>query len=419
MIPTTWAPNPLAIAALMVEAAGSLGSRVPSGSTLTSSDWESARELLEAAFKTKLELIFDYADGQPPLLQLFQDLATAVASPQPMAKILALPLVQEAVRLYTPNVVEYVLPYVVPVADAIFGSSATVATHPTVTTASHYQAIDKFTADGTSYLDPVQGATSDCYLIAAMIALAWTFPNPWNDAVAACQVGTAAGDRFRFAFHGRGSTRFPSFKALPDIPVGGNNLPRYAHSSDAQEAWPAILEKAYAMQVSKCAPNDPTPADYQSIGDRRREPQAACRMLVGGSSGKKANEVLGGVAPSHTVRTRCDTARLVTTKPTMAWTLETTALMGHLGWSRTGLIANHAYAVLGIMQKGDTDYVVLRNPHGKSPPRPEGYASGVWKPGAGDHGAPEVTLDEQGVFAIKTAWFDKCFDTVAWVTLSA
>src|SRR5438552_10760646 len=237
-----WAPNPHAIAALMVEAAGSAGSVVPSGSTLASSDWDSARELLEMAFKTKQELIFDYADGQPPLLQLFQDLADAVASPQPLAKILALPLVQKAMHLYTPNVVEYVLPYVVPVADAIFGSSGTVATHPTVTTATHYQPIDKFTVDAASYLDPAQGATSDCYLICAMIALAWTFPQPWNKALAACRVGTPAGDRFRFAFHGRGSARFPSFDALSDVPVGSNNLPRYAHSSDAQEAWPAILE---------------------------------------------------------------------------------------------------------------------------------------------------------------------------------
>ena len=27
-----------------------------------------------------------------------------------------------------------------------------------------------------------------------------------------------------------------------------------------------------------------------------------------------------------------------------------------------------------------------------------------------------LLMDRHGVFAIKTAWFDKCFDTVGWVT---
>jgi hypothetical protein len=139
-------------------------------------------------------------------------------------------------------------------------------------------------------------------------------------------------------------------------------------------------------------------------------------MLVGGTGDSMANEVTGGKAPSHTVRLRCDPGRLVTSQPTMAWTWETTALMGHLGWTKTGLIANHAYAVLGMMRQKGTDYVVLRNPHGVSVPRPEGYASGTWQPGTGDHGTAQVDLDKHGVFAINTKWFDKCFDTVGWVT---
>jgi hypothetical protein len=140
------------------------------------------------------------------------------------------------------------------------------------------------------------------------------------------------------------------------------------------------------------------------------EPQIACRTLAGGASHKDCSEVLSAV------RHCCD-ARGVATLPTMAWTWATAGMMGELTWKKTGLFHNHCYAVLGIMPRKDreTTHVVLRNPWGKAPHRPDGHESGTWKPGAGPSGAPEVELKRNGVFAIRADWFTKCFPWVGWV----
>jgi hypothetical protein len=94
-----------------------------------------------------------------------------------------------------------------------------------------------------------------------------------------------------------------------------------------------------------------------------------------------------------------------------------------------GLIANHAYAVLGMMERKGEHFVVLRNPHDHNPldpatpgqapdgkpPLPPPFVSGAWQLASARHGIGEVALNARGVMAIPAAKFDQLFAQIAWV----
>jgi hypothetical protein len=413
-----WSPNPLAIAQLL------LGENVPAGNL---------QELLEQAFAVKEQAaIFDWAGSVAPRFELFQQLADAFSTPQNLAIVLEHPLVVQALEQYHLDPMKRVLPFLVPIADALFTSPGAAAPAHGVTIAGEYRDIGALTLDGASFMDPKQGAVADCYLISAMIALAWTEPEKWDKSVRAHKIAAASGLRYQFQFFSGATTRDPSFEVGPMVPMKADihnkmlvdresrPMPYYASSSRPGEAWPAIIEKAYVMQSRHLGHLDPSAADYQLIGDYGREPQVACRMLVGGTCHWHANDISHLTPPlSQTVRAncvpRCDDS--ATIHPTMAWTWENVRNMHPLGWTSTGLFANHAYAVLGLMKQNDKDYVVLRNPHGDNVQRPDCYAKDEWSARAGEGGVTRVPLNDGGVFAIRADWFDICFDKVGWVEL--
>jgi hypothetical protein len=396
-----WGVNPLALAQLIA------------GEVLQDDSWDAAQALLEKAFQVKQELLFDGDGAQAPRLQLFQDLASAVHDPRRLADILQLPLVQQAIGHYGKETIERIIPYLVPVADAIFAAPGTAAP-PDVAVLGTYEEIADYIVNEVSYLDPVQGLANDCYLISAMIALAWSRPSEWSERVRSTVHHSGASTTYEYAFYRGPDVRDPPFAVEPRVAVTANRTPAYAHSADRAEAWVPMFEKAFVMRQCECAPNDPQASDYRYISDNRLKPQTACRALAGGASHAVGCQTLGGTAPAATVGERCD-ARRVTREPTMAWTWDDVSMMKGLGWKTTGLVHNHAYAVLGIMSWKGGDHVVLRNPWDRNPLCASGYAIGTWKPGGGSSGVPEVELNRHGVFAIRADWFDKCFAQVGWV----
>jgi len=397
-----WSVNPLALAQLIT------------GDTFPDDSWSAAQAVLEKAFQVKEELIFEAEGADPSRLELFESLANAVRDPRLIAEIVRLPLVQRAIELYGRDTIERIVPYLVPVADAAFALPGATA-QPGVAVVGKYRDIDDYVVNDVSWLDPVQGNANDCYLISAMIALAWSRPAEWAKRVRSTVDRSGLSATYRYAFYRGQDTLGPAFAVEPRLPANAHGRLAYARSADGKEAWAPMYEKAFVMRECKRAPDDPLPRDYQYVSDHRMKPQIACRALAGGKSHAVGCEILGGRAPAATVGRRCDTPRRVTREPTMAWTWENVQLMKGLGWKTTGLAHNHAYAVLGIMSWKGSDHVVLRNPWGRSPYRADGYATGTWKPGDGASGAAEVELNRNGVFAIRADWFDKCFAQVAWV----
>jgi hypothetical protein len=283
-----------------------------------------------------------------------------------------------------------------------------------------FAASRELTIDEAGYRDPVQGLIGDCYLIAAMIALAWAAPSLMTRRLNESGFNADETPFFRWQFHSEDneSGLRGNVSATGQIPMAGK-LPRYARSSSSDEFWPALLEKAY---VIKRRPSvlEPSPADYQAINEVTNPP-TACQTLVGGrvrarSAGSSeftnvfSDDGLLGPRQGGQLESG------VLTKPVMAWTFEQAAVDF---WDKTGLWPKHAYAVLGIMRDSRHDHVVLRNPHGFPTKVRDGYAEGTWRAS----GRPitssndEVELNTGGVFAITRDMFFKHFEHVGWVEL--
>ncbi len=410
-----WGVNPVALAQLMT------------GKLLLTREWAAVEQLLKDVFHVdEVRQLFEAEGGKAPGLAIFEALAKPRDEPLAFRDIEHLEEVKQAISAYgatqeKADAVKRILPILLPVADAVFTASDDTAAAANVLLPDYYvSSIGKNTDEpGVSWLDPEQGNADDCYLIAALIALAWSRPEKWAEQVRGHEDRGNASARYRFAFHNptgvpdvlQVEPRVPKFK---DVPV-------YGGCNNTDEAWVAMVEKAYVMWRSKRLDREPRPIDYRLISEKRMSPQHACRALVGGTA-----EVRGplDMTPLTAVVERCD-ERGVTRDPTMAWTWQPAAWqtlnkLKILGFARTGLVPHHAYAVLGIVppnSEGKPDYVVLRNPWGTAPFSKEGHAEGPWRPGPGVNGAAEVKLNVSGVFALKAAWFDDCFEKVGWVHL--
>ena len=270
---------------------------------------------------------------------------------------------------------------------------------------------DELVTQELTYLDPVQGAVGNCYLISAMIALAWARPELLQSRLVDSGFHPQEERSFAWNFHKADdeTTGGGRFSVSGRIPIAGK-LPRYARSSSREEYWPALLEKAYVAKKRGAIPGDrePTPAEYQALNTHGTFPQFACQALVGGNvrlefTSHSSNGELflrGGdlYEPSG-----------VMSRPVMASTIDNMGAYDPELWDKTGLWPNHAYAVLRVMDRGQ---VVLRNPHGFATEERAGYERGPWK--VGDL---SVDLNKDGVFAIASELFHQHFKSICWVNV--
>ena len=179
--------------------------------------------------------------------------------------------------------------------------------------------------DDASYLDPIQGAVGDCYLISAMIALAWSSPALLRSGMASTGFNPPNARTFQWQFHNEAGSELTQVKVSGRIPIAGKKVPRYAKSTSG-ESWVGLIEKAFVVKVRPARPSnaEPTPADYQLI-DRNATPQGACQSLVGGKpdgeilefeKGRKIFTREGKLG----IRSGGMSNAGVMSKPVMAWT---------------------------------------------------------------------------------------------------
>jgi hypothetical protein len=284
------------------------------------------------------------------------------------------------------------------------------------------------------FRDPVQGVIGDCYLVAAISAVAWTDPQGWgNRVLTAVAPGGAADCQFEFnrlalprKWMPRSVTRKLPFVASGAIP--------YTRSRTATESWPTLYEKAYLKWVEPFILGEPSANDYQRL-DQRTFPHAACAQLMGlGWSGNTGNMTFSLVVDA--VRQHC-------TPPTQPVGADYTSSVSHVpltAWTFDGddrkyptveneftvesqLVADHAYAVLGWCGNAAGEkWILVRNPWGRNPVH-AGYFKGtqgasanerLWLTGRNEPSLAEVRLNDDGVFGVPAALFSKCFKAVAW-----
>lgn len=406
-----WAPNPYAIARLLNGRAGIKFLQEASG--------KDADDFLKKAFHLR--------DKERTLIQAlepFRDLADAVNEPLPLAKVRALEQYKELRKdvRYTDAQIQRVLPLLVQVSDATFGFALGPAPAGPIAAVGALAQAGLLEVDQATYLDPIQGDTADCYLISAMIGLAWANPNLLRATL--LSTGFVAGS-FKWQFHSDPPAPLNAVSVTGQVPQDGD-FPLFARSSEPTEYWPSLIEKAYVVKLANenrhvLPRGEPSPANYQFIANKEL-PQNACRALVGGTAQADALDTLPGtpgqkifVFSQDNRRGALGTESGVMNRPVMVWR-DSQAADSPSVWEDTGLVPDHAYTVLGVMQSAEiVEHVVLRNPYGyqTDASRP-GFKSGLWKP----DGRDEVNLNKNGVLAISRELFYRHFNNIGWVDLS-
>jgi Calpain family cysteine protease len=391
-----WAPNPIALARIAVSSAEQVRAWPDS--------WQDVEALFGEAYKADARAVLYGSGDAPALIDMFDAAAAQVPAPQPLESLLDLPAVRAlAARLSNPEWLPRLLPLIVPVSDVDFGPPGTgvgITTHPHI---GSYKRIGALEVDGVSWLDPEQGSTSDCYLIAAMIAIAWARPRKWREVLTSATHGSKTVGALSVAFHNDnpGKPDPDPFDVLPLVPLDAKDKWIYAHSASHDETWPALIELAFVMLRCHRQNDKPTVGDYRSISNDMF-PRAAARTLVGGSMFAGHADALN--KPFAMVAGRCDQSVVKT--PTIASTRPVPVAKNDFVEAK--LIRNHAYAVLGLMAKDGRNFVVLRNPFGHND-RIADSPDGAWPAGASHNGGASVVLGSNGVFAISEQRFNACF----------
>lgn len=255
-----------------------------------------------------------------------------------------------------------------------------------------------------SFSDPVQGVLKDCHFIAALSSLAWMSMVrlflSGNDGVC---------DLYTFLM-------YPHTGSLPQpLQVServwlDNGQYWGARSSDPQEYWPAVYEKAYA--AFRLQENTDTPS--MNVLDVTGNPVMSLVHLTGKNrvdvptAGLGANEVFDQIQGQILANK--------TKFPMVAWTYESArAAPAPVNYDNDALVANHSYSILGTFKPpAGGHYVVLRNPFGTGAGEPgQGVAHGVW-PYAGNPSGINLDIAD-GIFALEKNLFHDYFEAFGYV----
>lgn len=197
----------------------------------------------------------------------------------------------------------------------------------------------RFYNEATEFLDPIQGAVGDCYLIAALSSVAWSLPFTIGDRTRATGMDNESFVH-QIGFHG--SKGLELVEVTDRVLVAGSN-PQFARSKEAGETWPALYEKAFA----KWRLDEPT--DYPAIPTiAGGDPSEACAQLTGLAAYRNWHDNYSTAQILQLVKSHSVDGR--TTTPMVAWTFDTGT--GHdVDYADADVVANHAYSVLGWMRR--------------------------------------------------------------------
>lgn len=259
-----------------------------------------------------------------------------------------------------------------------------------------------FYHEGAEFSDPVQGGLGDCYFIAALSAVAWSRPY-----VISHRERTTGPSQQNFVdridFYSSGIKSIEVSERLPLLT--STHAWIYARSSEAGEIWPAVYEKAFAKWKTNDATDEP---NYGPIAGGW--PVQATQELTNLTGVTKTCSDLTADKIWNFVRSNCRSYRTI--NPMTAWTFCVSP--APVDYTGTGIVAYHAYTILGWAFVNNVKYVVIRNPWGHNGPVINGltgnwsaYNQSFWL---------TVPLNSGGVFAIPADTFKKYYWQFGWAS---
>jgi hypothetical protein len=250
--------------------------------------------------------------------------------------------------------------------------------------------------------DPVQGAVANCWLIAALSAVAWADPYAVVHHTRAAAKGENHHHRVS-AIHlygkgGRNGGHTQKVEVTDDIIINDSTKSEvYCRSSGMGELWPSLYEKAFAKWITRDSSDHPD-ITQTAFGD----PVKAMAQLNDKkpyyyyTSGRSADDIL------CLVRTNCVSFRTI--NPIIAWTYGSSNI-----YKGSNVVGNHAYTVLGWAGQGDKQYLVLRNPFGVTEPMGLNTYPGLLSFFDSSFWRPLKMVDKNGVFALEPPAFKEYF----------
>lgn len=268
---------------------------------------------------------------------------------------------------------------------------------------AHWASGGDFFKETAEFFDPVQGAVANCYYIAALSAIAWATPFR----IAHLTRATGANqpqfnDLINFYTPDSGGALDKAIQVSEAVPLTASGDFIYCRSSEVNETWPAIYEKAFAKLKTGTASDMP---DITQTG--WGDCVWATAQLNGGTrrywntASRSADDLW------NLLRSNCLSYR--TFNPMTAWTYSSDdSSPDHVDYNSAHVVGSHCYTVLGWAYRDCRRWIVLRNPWGNT----EAIASVLdatismydvswWRP---------ITLkNNDGVFAMEISAFKKYF----------
>lgn len=226
-----------------------------------------------------------------------------------------------------------------------------------------------------------------------MASVAWCHSDAIAERTLKAGSGVVAADGadYEFTFYASPSWATPkTLLVKDDVPVTSTGQPIYARSSVAGETWPANVEKAFIGMRGPTGFFEPSSSNYGELNGG--DPAWAVASLVGRPPYYYSASDPGAWS---IINSRCTNG--VATEPMTAWTYGSGSAT--ISYDGSGIVANHAYSILGTQTSGGQDYVVLRNPWGWH----EGTLnalSGTWQ---------GLALPVDGVFALRADTFGQYY----------
>ncbi|KAK6222722.1 hypothetical protein LQW54_000903 [Pestalotiopsis sp. IQ-011] len=263
--------------------------------------------------------------------------------------------------------------------------------------------------------DPVQGATSNSWLIAAIFSVFWADPSQIQRASRKMprrhegnnndrnmhDEDLNSGHKLQIKFHNKGGRNNADTRVVEvdyEVPINkSSNDPIYCRASGENDIWPALYEKAFAKWITRTNSERPDITQTQH-GD----PIKAMAQINGRephyffTERHQAHEILGVV--------RHNSVNFKTICPMAAFTHAS----GYM-YRGSNLVANHAYSVLGWTNHGERQYVILRNPWGVTEPMGLTAYPGLIDRVEPAFWRPACLLDHEGVLAVEAHAFREYF----------
>lgn len=266
--------------------------------------------------------------------------------------------------------------------------------------------------------DVFQGAAYDCFVIAALASVAWTRPYLISKRTRATD--DVGGFVDMFEFYDLANNVWKKVEVTELLPVamdGDIEYVPYASSSTTGdlggETWPGVYEKALLKWIN--GDNSDTP-DYGHINNNKGgDTLAVMSSLTGLLPVKFTTQNMEPGDIAEVMFENCNQTGKKTFNPMTAWTYDCgDHAPEKISYKGTGLIAWHAYSILGYDVGNDDEvYIVLRNVWGRCEgtldvkdgywtvfDSPDNSSTGFWR---------TFNLPESGIFALRVDTFKKYF----------